>query len=73
MMPNMDGMQLAKKVRQIDRNIPIAMITAFGEDQALSSLTMDNIQMLKKPLSYRKLVQHILKVQGKVNHTKQAE
>jgi len=69
MMPKMDGMQLAKKIRQVDQNIPITMITAFGEDQALASLTMVNIQMLKKPLSYHTLVKHILQVQKQGNHT----
>jgi CheY-like chemotaxis protein len=68
MMPKMDGIQLAKKVRQVDQNIPITMITAFGEDQALASLTLVNIQMLKKPLSYHKLVKHILQVQKQGNH-----
>jgi CheY-like chemotaxis protein len=68
MMPEMDGMELAKKIRQLDQGIPIIMITAFGEDQALSSLTMDNIDMLKKPLSYKLLTNHILKIQAKGNH-----
>jgi len=69
MMPNMDGLQLANRIRQLDRNIPISIITAFGEDQALAHLTMDNIHMLKKPLSYHLLVKHIVRMQAKNNRT----
>ncbi len=67
MMPNLDGIQMAKKIRQLNEDIPITIITAFGEDQALNDLSLINIQTLRKPLSYHHLITHLLKLQARQN------
>ncbi len=64
MMPNMDGVQLARAIRETDARIPITMITAFGEDQALKGLKELNVQILAKPVSYHRLVTHLLLLQA---------
>lgn len=33
MMPKMDGLQVLKQIRKIDKNIPVFMVTAFSNDE----------------------------------------
>ncbi len=63
MMPSMDGMQMAREIRHADADIPITIITAFGEDQALANIAQENIQLLGKPLSYGQLLSHLKALQ----------
>jgi CheY-like chemotaxis protein len=49
-MPNLNGFQLIKKLRLIDKNIPVIVFTAHGdrfEEQELLNIGVDT--MLKKP------------------------
>ena len=43
--------------------MPVTIITAFGEDDALKVLRLRRVGILNKPLSYRTLLQHLIQLQ----------
>jgi len=49
-MPEMTGLELVEAVRQYDQNIPILMITAFGEDENLQMAESLGTRLLNKPV-----------------------
>ncbi|KMY68941.1 hypothetical protein AAU61_05080 [Desulfocarbo indianensis] len=60
MMPYLTGVQLAKKVRQIDKNIPIVLLTGYVgaiDEQALEDHTINMI--LEKPILLSDLKKYI--------------
>ncbi len=63
MMPKMDGLELAERVHMEDPHMPVTIITAFGEDDALKVLRLRRVGILNKPLSYRTLLQHLIQLQ----------
>jgi len=50
MMPNLNGLELIKKFREINKSTPIIMITAAGEDSRISALEVGATDFLNKPL-----------------------
>jgi signal transduction histidine kinase/CheY-like chemotaxis protein len=58
-MPVMSGLELIEAVRQHDANIPILLITAFGEDEALQRANDLGASIINKPVSFRSLQEHI--------------
>jgi len=54
-MPNMDGLEFIKKVRQEDKNIPIIVMSAYSEQDREASVHELNAQYVVKPLSRAKL------------------
>jgi len=63
MMPKMDGLELAERVHMEYPHVPITIITAYGEDDALKVLSLRRVDVLNKPLSYHTLLQHLIQVQ----------
>ena len=60
-MPEMNGVDLLKKLREIDKDVPVAMITAY-EDMALAeeSLKLGAYDYIKKPFDLNYLRQSVL-------------
>jgi two-component system response regulator HydG len=56
-MPGMDGVQLLAKVRQHDPEIPVVVMTAFGEvETAVSAIRAGAVDYLTKPLNADQLL-----------------
>ena len=59
-MPEMDGIQTLRKIRKLNPDIPVYIITAFHEEFLfqLNQLDQENIayELLKKPIGQNKLV-----------------
>lgn len=49
-MPVMNGLELVEAVRQYDQEIPILMITAFGEDENLQMAGSLGARLINKPI-----------------------
>jgi len=61
-MPVMDGLELVRNIRNMDSNIPILMITAFGEDAQLQQMAHYNVALINKPVSMEKFKTAIAEV-----------
>jgi CheY-like chemotaxis protein len=54
-MPNLDGKGLVKEIRQIDKNVPIIVITAYKDD--LNEEEQKEVSAIfEKPINFIKLV-----------------
>jgi len=53
-MPVMDGLELVENIRKLGANIPILMITAFGEDRQLQRVADFHVTLINKPVSMHK-------------------
>lgn len=62
-MGGMDGIDLSKLIRNHDVQLPILMITAYGDAEKLQQNQNINIDILNKPTSYKKLESLIIKLQ----------
>lgn len=56
-MPGMNGLELVQEIRNIDSNIPILMVTAFGEDEQLQQVGQYQVSLINKPVTMDKLRQ----------------
>ncbi len=55
-MPNMDGLSLAEKIRELNREIPIVLQTAFDDKQILlKAIELGVYQHLLKPINIKNL------------------
>jgi PAS domain S-box-containing protein len=54
-MPVMNGLELIEAIRLHDTNIPILMITAFGEDGSLQRVGNMGATLMNKPVTLKKL------------------
>ncbi|MDX8396941.1 MAG: response regulator [Mariprofundaceae bacterium] len=68
-MPGMDGVELCHHIRRKDSNLPILMITAYGEAKKLQEATQIQVNILNKPVSYKKLKQQIALIQERAKPT----
>jgi len=64
-MPVMDGLKLIQHIRAFDNELPILMISAFGEDHQLQQAIDYNVTVLNKPINMDKLKEAIAKVLSK--------
>lgn len=65
-MPNMDGLELIQKIRQIDIETPIIIISAFTHHEYLmKAIPLNLIDYLVKPLTFRKLIDCLKSVYSK--------
>lgn len=58
-MPQMDGLELIENIRPLNPDIPILMITAYGEDKQLQRAALYNVTIINKPVSMEKFQQAI--------------
>lgn len=60
MMPKMDGFELARKIRQIDKNVPLLFLTAKSEiDDIVTGFELGGNDYLKKPFKMLELIVRI--------------
>ena len=68
MMPNQDGLETLKRIRKIDRDLAVVMITGYPSlDTAVQSMKLDALDYLRKPFTIedlRTVVERVLKKKG---------
>jgi DNA-binding NtrC family response regulator len=68
MMPRQDGIETLKKLRKVDRDLAVVIITGFPSlDTAVESMKLDALDYLRKPFTVeemRNVVSHVLKKKG---------
>jgi len=64
-MPVMDGLELVENIRRLDADIPILMITAFGEDKQLQRVVDYHVTLINKPVSMEKFQRAIAETMAK--------
>ncbi|MDQ6955778.1 MAG: ATP-binding protein, partial [Mariprofundaceae bacterium] len=62
-MGGMDGIELSQLIRQHDRQLPILIITAYGDAKKLQQGQGLQVSILGKPTSYKQLQSLIIKLQ----------
>ncbi len=76
-MPEMNGMELLKAVRQFDQNVPVVMVTAFGTvDDAVEAMKLGAIDFISKPISRKALLKVVQDVFSRIRpkpNTEQSE
>jgi len=61
-MPGMDGLELLKAIKEHDRDLPVIMVTAFGEvEKAVGAMRAGAYNYLTKPFNNDELVLNIRK------------
>ncbi len=61
-MPGMDGLELLRTVKSLNRDLPVVMITAFGEvEKAVGAMKAGAYNYLTKPFNNDELVMNIRK------------
>lgn len=63
-MPKMDGVELSMAIRENRSDIPILIITAYGDVEKLQMTNELGIHILNKPATYKKLGHTIAMMQG---------
>jgi diguanylate cyclase (GGDEF)-like protein len=62
-MPKMNGLEMAQKIREIDKNIPIVVTSSYSESKyLLEAIDQDVTSYLLKPISYETLKKKIEQV-----------
>lgn len=57
-MPDMNGLELAKEIRSVDRHIPIFIMTAYSNtDELRKAIKLNLVDYLLKPVTYSQLKQ----------------
>ena len=57
MMPNLDGYQTAKFIRQINKKIPIIIVSAYTDkEKLLNAIELNLIKYLEKPILHENLI-----------------
>ena len=64
-MPDMDGIELAKTLREKDPSLPLLMITAYGETEKLRFASDLNMTIILKPTNLKKFSEAIAQTQLK--------
>lgn len=66
-MPGIDGLEVMRTVRRFSTNVPIILITAYGEtDTAISALREGALDYLKKPLDLDLLILSLGRAKEKI-------
>jgi len=58
-MPKMNGVEMSKKIREINKDIPIIFLTGFNEEYINDIEFINNSYLLTKPLNLELLVEKI--------------
>lgn len=69
-MPDLDGMEVLKRIKALDESALVVMITAFGEvDSAVSTIKLGAYDYIKKPFSVDEMM-HLIKKALETNKIK---
>ncbi|MCM8812783.1 MAG: response regulator [Candidatus Omnitrophica bacterium] len=61
-MPQMDGLQVLRRIRDIDRSIKVIMVTAFGTQEIIGEATrLGAVDFIRKPFTHDYLEQEVIK------------
>lgn len=67
MMPNLTGLEMAKKIREVNENIPIIILSAFSEsDKFLDAIDIGVVKYFIKPFDPDELLEYIEHVGMKI-------
>ncbi|SFV59835.1 diguanylate cyclase/phosphodiesterase (GGDEF & EAL domains) with PAS/PAC sensor(s) [hydrothermal vent metagenome] len=73
-MPQMDGLEMATRIKQIDKNQPIVMITAYDEkDMLLRAIDIGIDGYVVKPVDLEKLLGKLESISQNLCHKKDVE
>ena len=73
-MPNMDGLEMAKSIRDVNAEVPIIMITAFSEQSYfLKSIEIKIDKYLLKPIDNKQLIKVIFDISKSIARKKEYE
>lgn len=62
-MPGMDGIEVLKQIRIMNQNIPVLMMTAYGEKELVEMATkLDVVQFFTKPFNIFEVRDYINKL-----------
>jgi len=68
MMPKMDGIEVLKRIRQIDSDVAVVITTGFPSlDSAVSAMKLDAVDYVKKPFApedLREVLERVVKKKG---------
>ncbi len=60
MMPKMDGIEMSKKIKELDKDAKIILITADNEELFYQKAkTLDILDYMKKPIDFKQLLKTI--------------
>jgi len=63
MMPDMDGIETLKRVREIDEMVPVIILTAYGTMKtALEAFSMNVVDHIAKPFETKLLLEKITNI-----------
>lgn len=63
MMPKLDGLQMAQKIKQINKNTPIIILSAFSEkEKLLNAIDLGVVKYFIKPFDPDELLEYIVKL-----------
>ncbi len=73
-MPDMDGLELYKKIAQIDKKVVVIIMTAYGTiESAVNAMKLGIEDYIQKPLNYEELKITVAKIFEKINLKEELE
>ena len=71
MMPNCDGLEMTRKIKELDETIPIIVLSAYSDkDKLLKAIDIGINKYFIKPFEPDDLIKHINKIAPKLNKQK---
>jgi len=68
MMPNVDGVEVLKRIRRIDKDVAVVIFTGYPSlDTAVQSMKLDAVDYLKKPFNpeeFREVLDRVMRKKG---------
>ncbi len=62
-MPQMDGLEMTRRIRKTRPQLPVLMVTAFSEDERLRDASITDFSILEKPVNTERMTAHITTIQ----------
>ncbi|MBN2460695.1 MAG: sigma-54-dependent Fis family transcriptional regulator [Candidatus Cloacimonetes bacterium] len=73
MLPGMNGMEVLERMKDMDKHIPVIMITGYGSaESAVKAIELGAYDYITKPFDYEKLTQKISKALSSRNRKKKS-
>ncbi|WP_457748054.1 response regulator transcription factor [Sulfurimonas sp.] len=65
MMPNKTGLEMAKEIKELDKNVPIIILSAFSErDNFLTAIDVGVVKYFLKPFDPDELLEYIVSLES---------